>query len=303
VTEVLPVSVVIPTVGRPALLQSCLESLAACDPRADETIVIDQSGRDSIPKIVERFATIGARVVSLDVRNKSLALNLGLEKAQHAIVLVTDDDCTVAPSWIGVAWTRMAADPNAVVTGRVIPFGEPFAVPSTIEEVAPRDYTGELHYGALYGGNMACNGSVVLAFGGFDEQLRAAEDNDFCYRWLRSGRRLRYEPELIVWHHGWRTRADLNRLYLTYGHGQGVFYAKHLRGGDLAIARFVARDLYRGGRGIAARIIRRERQWPDPRAGLLRGLVLGLLEGWKAFSPRSSVATGTRPLGSGDDAP
>jgi GT2 family glycosyltransferase len=286
VTEVLPVSVIVPTVGRPRLLQAALESLAACAPRAVETIVVDQSQRDDGRAIVDRFAPFGVRTVSLSVRNKPLALNLGLQQARNEVVLVTDDDCTVAPSWVDIAWREIQAHPDAIITGRVLPHGEPLAVPSTIDEPTPRDYTGEIHYGALYGGNMACNRSLVLAAGGFDERLPVAEDNDFCYRWLRAGGPLRYEPELVVWHYAWRTPPEMDRLHRSYGHGQGLFYAKHLRRHDFGVVRFLGRDVYRGTRGTLAALVRRG-EWPDPRKGLLTGLLRGLVEGWRLFAPDS----------------
>jgi GT2 family glycosyltransferase len=283
VNDVLPVSVIIPTVGRPRLLQAALESIAACVPRAAEMIVVDQSEGDEVRVVVDRFAPLGVRVVNLSARNKPLALNVGLEQAENEVVLVTDDDCTVAPSWIEAAWRQMQADPTAIVTGRVLPAGEPRAVPSTIEETTRRDYTGEIHYGALYGGNMACNRSLILAAGGFDERLPIAEDNDFCYRWLRAGRPLRYEPDLLVWHHAWRTPPEMDRLLRSYGHGQGLFYAKHLRQHDFAVVRFLFRDVYRGTRGAVAALMRGG-EWSDPRKGLLSDLLLGLVEGWRLFA-------------------
>jgi len=283
---VAPVSVVVPTVGRPELLRACLQSLADCEPPPAETIVVDQSEGDGVQRVVADFAGSGVRIVALNAPNKPLALNRGLEEALHDIVLVTDDDCTVAPSWVGAALTYMAEDPEAIVTGRVLPSGDRLAVPSIIDDEAAHDYTGELQYGALYGGNMACNRSLVLAHGGFDERLWIAEDNDLCWRWLRAGRRLRFEPNLVVWHHAWRSARELDRQYFVYGHGQGLFYAKHLRGKDFAVARFLVRDLYPGARGNTASHLRSRSAWPDPRRGLLRGLIVGLVEGWRTFSPR-----------------
>ena len=70
-------------------------------------------------------------------------------------------------------------------------------------------------------------------------------------------------------------------------HGQGLFYAKHLRAGDLAVMPFLGRDLYRGARGVAARAVRRRPGWPDPRTGLLSGLLVGLAKGWRTFGPSS----------------
>ena len=277
-----PVTVVVPTVGRAGLVESCLASLAACEPRAAEVIVADQSGRDDVREVAKRFESLGVRVLPLDVPSKPLALNRALAEAGHEIVLVTDDDCTVDPAWVGAGWAAMSVDADAIVTGRVLPAGEVAAVPSTIEAAAPRDYTGTLQYGALYGGNMACNRTLVLAFGGFDARFEAAEDNDFCYRWLRAGRSLRYEPELVVWHHAWRTPEELVLNYRAYGRGQGIFYGKHLRRGDLRVAPFLFRDIYRGARGVAARLVRGRSEWPDPRTGLLRGVVVGLVRGLRS---------------------
>jgi GT2 family glycosyltransferase len=276
VSEVRPVTVVVPTVGRPELVSACLDSLARCEPRPAEILVIDQSGADEVRRVVDRFAGFDARAIELTVRNKPRALNVGLRMARHEIVLVTDDDCTVDRSWIAAAWTHATADPTAIVTGRVLPVGEPSAVPSTIDDEEAKDYTGVLHYGALYGGNMVCNRSLVVELGGFDERFEAAEDNDFCYRWLRAGRRLRFEPDLVVWHHSWRSPQEMRLLYRRYGRGQGLFYAKHLRRGDLRVGLFLTQDVYRGARGVAARIARGRPDWPDPRIEHLRGVLTGL---------------------------
>jgi glycosyltransferase involved in cell wall biosynthesis len=94
----LSVTVVVPTIGRPELLEACLASLAACQLRADEVLVVDQSGGDAVRSVVEAYASAGVRVLALDAANNSLALNLALEQARHDAVLMTDDDCTVAPS-------------------------------------------------------------------------------------------------------------------------------------------------------------------------------------------------------------
>jgi GT2 family glycosyltransferase len=295
VTDVLPVSVVVPTIGRPALLEACLESLAACRPRADEVLVIDQSGGDAVRSVAEAYASTGVRVLALGVANRSLALNLALEQARYDAVLVTDDDCIVAASWVGTGSSHLSRAPRAIVTGRVIPLGDAPSVTSTMADERRRDYTGELHYGALSGGNMACSRSLVLEFGGFDERVHVAEDNDLCYRWLRAGRRLRYEPDLLIWHRAWRTSPELDRQYFAYGRGQGLLYAKHLRARDVRVARFLARDVYRGARGLAAGVVRGPGEWPDPRKGLLRGLAVGLVEGWRAFrSPASDVTARQR---------
>lgn len=281
-----PVSVVIPTSGRVAQLRACLESLAACRPNAAEVLVVDQSGDASVATLVEAFAPAHARLVPCEGWGVSIGRNVGIEAAAHEIVLVTDDDCTVAADWVETAWRLSSRESAGIVTGRVLPSGDPAAVPSWKDDPRPRDFTGERHGGALFPNNMALHRDEVLAQGGFDERFgpaEAAEDNEFCYRWLRAGRSLRYEPDLVVWHNDWRSRAELERLYISYARGQGFFYAKHLRKGDPTMLRFLARDLYWALRSLAAAAVKHRETWVDPRRGILRGLPGGLVHGWRVY--------------------
>ena len=284
-SESLQVSIVIPTIGRLERLRACLGSIAACDARAAEIVVVDQSGGSEVAALVAEFADLGARTLPCAGRGISVGMNLGLREAVHDAVLVTHDDCTVAPSWVGVAARFMAADPKMIVTGRVLPASDdPLAVPSTKDDTTPHDFTGEIESGALYPNNCAVDRAGVLALGGFDERFKtAAEDNEFSYRWLRAGKPLRYEPELVVWHHDWRSPDELEDLYVEYWRWQGVFYAKHLRRRDPTMLRFIARDVRYGLRATAERVFRGRPRWTDWRRGILRGLPTGIVQGWRMF--------------------
>jgi GT2 family glycosyltransferase len=280
--RVAPVTVVLPTIGRPDLVRGCLESLARCAPRADEIIVIDSSEDDAVARVVSAFADVGTRAIPCRTPGIGSAFNLGLREARHEIVLLTNDDCTVEPSWVERGQTHLRAGGDAIVTGRVRPDGDPRVVPSTIDDPVAREHVGSPDF-VLFTQCMALTRSTVLAFGGFDEQVRpSAEDNDLSYRWLRAGRRIHYEPDFVVWHHDWRTRDQLERLYVNYGIGQGMVYGKHLRRGDLLITRYLLADLSAGCRGVIARAVLGPRPYADPRLGLLRGLPVGLARGWRA---------------------
>jgi GT2 family glycosyltransferase len=281
--DVVPVSIVIPTVGRTELLATCLASIARCSPRPTEIIVVDQSGDEQVAAVVTALADVGARLLRSSIRDRSLAVNDGVRAAASEIVLVTDDDCTVASSWVARAWSHLADDDSLMLTGRVLPVGPAIAVPSLIGSETPHEYVGVLHDNVLFGCNMACSRARFLAFGGFDERVRLAEDNDFCYRWLRSGQRIRYDPEFRIWHHAWRTPAELEAHYRGYARGQGILYAKHLRQRDFAIVHFLVRDTRRAARGVASRILRGRGEWPDARRALPRGVVTGFIEGWRAY--------------------
>jgi GT2 family glycosyltransferase len=273
------VSVVVPTLGRPRLLDGLLASLAACDPAPAEVLVIDQSADQASREPVARYGALGVRLVSCDGSGAARARNVGFRQSSCEVVLCTDDDCTVAPDWVGRAAALMQAWPDGIVTGRVIPAGDAGRVPSTKVGRVSQEYTGLRVFDVLYSGNMAAPRSRVLALGGFDERLSPADDNDLCYRWLQAGHALRYEPDLVVWHHDWRTSHALERLAVEYARGQGAFYGKHVRRGDIRLLAFAGRDLAFGLRGTAAGWARRRRDGFDWRRGVLRGLPAGFVYG------------------------
>jgi GT2 family glycosyltransferase len=276
-------SVVIPTIGRAEQLERTLASLAACRAPAEEIVVVDQSDGGEVDALVARFAGANARRVPCAGRGIGLALNTGLRAVANDRVAVTHDDCTVAEDWVEAARAQLAAVPDGIVTGAVLPVGDPAAVPSTIDDPEPRDYTGTVHDGALFCNNMAFSAEAVLRLGGFDERLNpAAEDNDLCYRWLRSGAPFRYRPEMRVWHHDWRTPEQMRRLWRGYGRGQGLFYAKHVVGRDRMMLRYIWRDL-RVNVPVVARALLRRRRPPDWAGEYLIGLAQGIARGLPLF--------------------
>ena len=282
--DVVSASVVIPTVGRPGHLDACLASVQACEPRAAEVIVVDQS---SSSRIAEIAAHHGVRYVPSRTRGAGAARNHGIREARHELVLATDDDCTVQRDWVGVAMALLRGSAETVLTGRVRPEGDRRLVPSFKDDPVAETFTGKPRFDVLYPNNMAVNRTGFLGIGGFDERFRtAAEDNDFVYRWLRCGATVRYEPRMVVWHHEWRTRRELVSLYRGYSRGQGEVYAKHLRAGDSAILALLARDVVSATRGqLRAAVLQCPRS-EDPRPRLWLGLVPGFLSGLRRFKPR-----------------
>jgi GT2 family glycosyltransferase len=161
--------VVVPTVGRLDLLERCLRSVLACDPPADDVVVVDQSGASEVAALVAQLDGAVRRVPD-EGRGTARAMNVGLAAARHDTVLVTHDDCTVEPDWVGTGAALAAAHPGAILTGRVLPPDDATYVPSTKTDPEPHDYTGTVTSGLLYPANMVASRSALQEIGGFDER-------------------------------------------------------------------------------------------------------------------------------------
>jgi GT2 family glycosyltransferase len=235
-------TVVVPTIGRRSQLRETVEAILDCDPPPDEVIVVDQSPQPG--RLLGADLQRRVRVISDRGRGAAHARNEGARAASSKLLLFADDDCVPHRDWVGRARELHAVHPHAMLTGSVLPGGEIDGVPSTRVDAEPIDHSGTIVWAALYTGNMAVSRRALLDFGGFDERFPTAggEDNDLCYRWLRAGRELRYEPALVVVHIDWRTPEQLREVWAEYDRTQGMFYAKLLRSGDLNGLRFLVGD-------------------------------------------------------------
>jgi len=287
VSRRLPVSLVIPTIGRTELLRDCLRSVAAGSALPAEVLLVDQSGADAVAAVVADLPSLDIRRLASSVRNIAVACNVGVGAAREAIVAITNDDCTVATDWLEVGVRTVAARDDVLATGRVLPDGDAELVPSCKTSDEAREYRGELEVSLLFAANMVVHRSELLAIGGFDEALAGAEDGDLCFRWLGSGRTLRYEPAMTVWHRDWRSRDELRALNVRYAFDQGRMYGKHVWRGDTAITPFVARDAREAVRLMHARLFRQPVAASDWRHGLARGLPAGLVVGLAQQARRS----------------
>lgn len=231
------VSILIPTLGREILEQSLYWILlGSAWPGC--LIVVEQGANPNVDGWLIRVQQIGIPVkhIRSTQRGRSAALNSGLEQVNTRFVTITDDDCFVGEDWLANMADRLRRRPDAVVTGRVEAAGEEgvIVVPSKtpLEQNRPR-----LKFDSMAGGNMGASLDVFHKVGLFEEDpvMATAEDAEWAYRTLRTGVTIRYEPEVVVTHFGWRQVDKRIEQYRHYALSHGGFYGKYLRRGDLFI--------------------------------------------------------------------
>jgi len=277
------VTVIVPTTGG-SVLAGCLDSLAAGGVWPARLIVVDQGRRAEVAEIVSSLQARGLNAVHVPSPQTgiSAATNRGLERVETTYAAVTHDDCRVCADWLERLADRLPHLGEAVLTGRVEPEGD--GVVLTIKtDAEPTTYTAPLLRGdVLFPPNMGFPVRLLARVGWFDEHpslATAGEDNEWAHRILTAGVPIVYDPTIVVRHLARHTQDDLPALYRRYSRGQGAFYGKWLRQGDLFIVRRAARDLVRAPWLLARGLITRNFDLIAMGRGEVTGLLPGIIAG------------------------
>jgi glycosyltransferase involved in cell wall biosynthesis len=249
------VSAVICTRNRPDLIGTAVASVLANTYVDFDLLVVDQSDEPRTGEIVREMAARRPKLRYLHTSTPGLsrAYNIGVRETQGEILAFTDDDCVAPQDWIASIVDAFATEPDAdMLYGQVrLPESlreSPDIIPTLAidrpRRLSKRD--GFRLYGM--GANFAARRRLFERIGGFDEimggggPLKSSQDFDLQYRAYRGGATVLLRPEVQVDHYGARTQAQWPATLRAYGFGDGAFYSKHIRCGDLyAVSLFVRR--------------------------------------------------------------
>ncbi len=244
------ISAVICTRNRPDLIGSAVASVLANTYEDFELLVVDQSDdgrtRDEVERLMAGHPNL--RYLHTSTPGLSRAYNIGVRETSGAIIAFTDDDCVAPPDWIEQIARAFAGEPEAeLLYGQVLlpaalatatARGEGTVPTLPIERrrrLSRRD--GFMIYGM--GANFAARRRLFERIGGFDEllggggPLRSSQDFDLQYRAYVAGTVVLLCPEVRVDHYGFRSADQWPATLRAYGIGDGAFYWKHVRCGDL----------------------------------------------------------------------
>jgi O-antigen biosynthesis protein len=242
------ISILLPTCGRDALLESCLDALhRQSTTRAFEVIVIDNAPQSShLSELAARFRHV--RLITEPRRGLSYARNAGIRAARGEIIAFTDDDTQAAPDWLeNLVAPFFARAEVAAVTGETLPL--------KVETDAERLFEA---YGGLGGGkasaefnlawlrsklwrvplwqigttaNAAFRASIFRhrAVGLMEERLGAGspsgawEDLYLFYRILRANYVIVHQPSAKVRHADRQNLKELGEQLQRYRRGEVAF--------------------------------------------------------------------------------
>jgi len=226
-------TIAIPTYRRERVLVETIEYLLALSPPADEILVLDQTEQHETETehALQRLTDQGAiRWERLPEPSIPKAMNQGLLRARHELVLFVDDDVRPEAALLEAHRAAHLRHGKVIVAGRVIqPWQEgiDFSNDPHIHLAGTR--AGEI--AEFIGCNFSVRRSAALSIGGFDENfVRVAYrfEAEFAHRFRRSGGRIWFEPAACLHHlkDGAGGTRSYGRLLVTWrpDHAVGVYY-------------------------------------------------------------------------------
>jgi glycosyltransferase involved in cell wall biosynthesis len=294
-------TVAIATLNRPEALAGCLKAILSGDILPAEIVVVDQSQDDRTRQVVKSFDSSLVSLVYIhhEGRGLGVAQNLAIKAARTTLIAVTDDDCEPTPNWVAKI-EQAFASPDSIdgLTGRVVPLG-----PATSGSYAVSSRTStqrvEFHGKAMpwyvgSGNNFAVRREWLECIGGNDERLGSGSpgqggvDMDLFYRLLRAGARIRYEPELLVYHAMTDKAGRIGRR-VPYGYGMGACCTLWLRQKDPYALRVLVSWIFLRTSRLCEGLLRRHWMRVYEEGLVLFGTLKGLVHG---MSLRSAYPVG-----------
>lgn len=185
------VTVVTPTYQRATLLPRAIDSVLA-QTRGDlEYVIVDDGSTDGTEALVRSYQDPRIRYERQENQGQSVARNRGVELARAPWVAFLDSDNAWFPDRLERHLEVLVQEPDVdVLYGVSVPRGRDPA--EHVRRVGPRP-SGRVTRELLLGNFVPLNSTTVrrarlLQVGGFDPQLRSAEDYDLWLRLSVAGR-------------------------------------------------------------------------------------------------------------------
>ncbi len=240
----LPLSVVIPTHNRRAILRKTLLALASQTLASDqfEVIVADDGSFDDTLAMLRQFdAPFVLRAISQQHQGANAARNRAIAEARGEIVLVTGDDMVPAPALLEAHLEFHQAHPSEfdAMLGfidwspeiTVTPFMRYLVAPEGGEQFSfHMVHNGRADFWLFYAGNISIKRALLMrqetvfntafAYPAFD-------DTELGYRLAQQGMQIHYNPHAVTFHHHAMTPQSFASRQRRAGQMAMVFVQAH----------------------------------------------------------------------------
>jgi GT2 family glycosyltransferase len=275
-------SVVIATIGRrEKKLKACLDSLFGQTHEELEVLCVVPEAK-LLEGIDERVRIIETKDIN-GSRNK----NIGIRKARHDFVALTDDDCIAEKDWISNIMRDFEEHDVAAVCGSVYLTNQPMEDVKKPEEkkLFRKSETFVPPWEIGTGGCICMKKEAIEDIGFYDERLgpgsrlHSAEDMDVIHRLVSADYTMLRDPSAVIYHDKTEDHLETIARFYRYRLGLGAFFFK-IRRSKEAKQFFFDNFLVGEIRNLKADLFKgRTREIPRPLAAFA-----GALFGFVAYS-------------------
>ncbi|MDP3342372.1 glycosyltransferase family A protein [Frigidibacter sp.] len=185
-----PISVVIPSYNRAAVIVPAIRSVLNQSLRPLEVIVVDDGSVDETRQAVESVNDPIVRYVRQDNSGANAARNRGIEESSYQTVAFHDSDDIWLPEKLKLQWTHMQSSGVAASFGRFIRVTESssklYPVEKPIDDVISVIRETAFHRNFLSTQTLVVDRDVILKIGAFDPLLKRFQDWDVMMRLVGS---------------------------------------------------------------------------------------------------------------------
>jgi len=191
-SELPTVSIIVAARNEEKNILECIQSLNKLEFPEDkiEIILVDDNSTDKTGQIIDEFIFSKPKFRKIissnkkgNLKGKTLAIANGIEISSNEIILTTDADCVVAPTWAKRSASYYADDSVAIVNGMTNQFEiDNFSAMQSVDFIyLLSTASGAINVGkpmSCIGNNMSYRKSVYQEVGGY-ENLKFSVTEDF----------------------------------------------------------------------------------------------------------------------------
>jgi glycosyltransferase involved in cell wall biosynthesis len=214
------ISVIIPSCGRIESLKKCAAGLAGqtFDRSQFEVIIVNDGSSANFSPVVDAATKIDLKIITQNQAGPASARNRGAAEARGQLLAFTDDDCVPDANWLSAIAARAVGRPGCLIGGQTfnaLP-NDPYSSASHALIEYFYAYLNQDPNNAVSfpSNNIAMPAENFRAMGGFDTTypFAAAEDRDFCQRWLDHKFTMIFAPEMHIHQIPRETKTNSQRL-------------------------------------------------------------------------------------------
>ncbi|HPN30437.1 MAG TPA: glycosyltransferase [bacterium] len=212
------VCVVIPVYNCASTISNTLESLKNQSVQPEEIIIAYNLSADNTLELIRGFSDMpNLRIVEVpeNIKGPAGARNFACRDCHLKIIAFTDGDCVLPQNWIENIVLHFNEFDIGILTGPVkgifpVSVFDKYQTVFGLNIVNENRIYSQLELFKSFGhtANMSVLKDVYIEIGGFNESLFYAEDHDFCYRILSTGKYKLMFSNAVEINHIFRTNLN-----------------------------------------------------------------------------------------------